>query len=186
MANQEPKKFDRVQYEADLNQFNEDLWAHVWSFQCDNYADYMTALKKEPEFGRRAEMLGKQGVDLHRWAIKRKHELHVRQTLKAEMQPELDRLRSEIESQKAEILRVKMKYMRPVDLFEAELERHDWFYDYSDDNNTYRAGKTAEKRLLQTAKEGGVDFQNVIVALWNKKYDGQKSTWSDLEAKIRA
>jgi hypothetical protein len=146
----------------------------------------MLALKKEPEFARRAELLGKQGIDLHRWAIKRKHELQLRQTLKAEMQPELDRLRRDIESQKAEILRVKMKYMRPVDLFEAELERHDWFYDYSDDNNTYRAGKAAEKRLLQTAKEGGVDFQNVIVALWNKKYDAQKSTWSDLEAKIRA
>jgi hypothetical protein len=186
MANQEPKKFDRIQYEADLNQFNEDLWAHTWSFQCDNYADYMLALKKEPEFARRAELLGKQGVDLHRWAIKRKQELQLRQVVKAEFQVEVDRLRQEIERQKGEVLRVKQKYMRPVDEFEAELERHDWFYDYSDDNNTYRAGKAAEKRLLQIAKEGGVDFQNVIVALWNKKYDGQKSTWSDLEAKIRA
>lgn len=43
----------------------------------------------------------------------------------------------------------------PVEAFEAyakRLKNHDWFYEYSDDGNVWRAGLQAQKNLIADAR----------------------------------
>ena len=51
--------------------------------------------------------------------------------------------------------------MEELQAFYDRLERHDWFYHYSDDGRTYSAGKNAERKLLNdaAAAENGTDFE---------------------------
>ena len=46
--------------------------------------------------------------------------------------------------------------------FYALLERHDWYYDWSDDHRVWRKG-TRERNILESlAKENGPEYQTLL------------------------
>lgn len=49
--------------------------------------------------------------------------------------------------------------MEELQAFYDKLERHDWFYHYSDDSRAYGAGQDSERKLKKEAAEKGVDFE---------------------------
>lgn len=49
--------------------------------------------------------------------------------------------------------------MEELQAFYDKLERHDWFYHYSDDSRVYYAGQTAERKLSSI---GAADFESLF------------------------
>lgn len=43
-----------------------------------------------------------------------------------------------------------------------QLEKHDWYWMYSDDSNFYRAGLLETDKLLKIANEQGSDYQKLF------------------------
>jgi hypothetical protein len=56
--------------------------------------------------------------------------------------------------------------------FYDRLERHDWFYHYSDDNKVYNAGREADSKLKEYAREKGSDFKNLMTDYQNYLFSG--------------
>jgi hypothetical protein len=44
--------------------------------------------------------------------------------------------------------------MEQLEKYIADLLRHDWFYEYSDDHSVWRAGKSERSRLIALADTG--------------------------------
>lgn len=52
----------------------------------------------------------------------------------------------------------KVVTLNKLDEYREKLKNHDWFYEFSEDQNIYRAGKTNEELLLKEAKELGPEY----------------------------
>jgi len=46
-----------------------------------------------------------------------------------------------------------------LDEYKAELDRHDWFYYFSDDHRVWSAGEVASKKMHALAVNGNDDFK---------------------------
>jgi hypothetical protein len=57
--------------------------------------------------------------------------------------------------------------------FYSQLQRHDWFYNFSDDNRVFRAGDADAKRLKQVATSNGPEYISLLEAYRAAKYSGQ-------------
>lgn len=62
--------------------------------------------------------------------------------------------------------------MEELQAFYDKLERHDWFYHYSDDSRTYNAGKDAEIKLKKYAMEKGPEFEQLVLNYQNHLFSG--------------
>lgn len=144
-----------------LDSFLFDLRKHVWSHATDTYRDYVRAVKEEDRLFARAMQLAVPGLNAFREAkeesIMRVVDVAVRQAtseLHKQMQQRIDELRA--------------KYVTPLDEYKERLERHDWFYSYSDDNLVWRAGLASQyKLILEAANRPEEDRQQWIDAFKN-------------------
>lgn len=60
------------------------------------------------------------------------------------------------------------------------LDKHDWFYEFSDDSRVYGRGVKAKQDLLNTANQHGQEYKNLYDAF--KKYHFSGKPWGTEEA----
>jgi hypothetical protein len=54
------------------------------------------------------------------------------------------------------------------------LERHDWFYNYSDDHRVWKAGAAATERLIAIANQKGGRYQSMYSAYKAHIFSGEQ------------
>jgi hypothetical protein len=154
--------FDYAAHNQALAHFRKELEEHVWSFQTDSYHTLVESHNKEIEFFKTAMRLGIQGVDEFVYA----RDEAMRQITRAEFdrgvawQKSIDQ--NSIDYLKKQLEETQNKYMTPLDFFKEKLERHDWYYSFSDDMSVYRRGAAAEEALLKEANELGPEFEKAF------------------------
>lgn len=141
-----------------LDQFNEILSRHRWSFQADSYGDLFAARKEEQELWALAQKLGIYGVDefvesQQRVLREMRHTAYEEGHAHAHAESEhtLKYFRDRLEA-------TRQKYMTPLDFFKEELDMHDWYYAYSDARDVYQRGAARQKELWEKAQAGGSEF----------------------------
>ena len=159
MATTAKPAFDYAAHQKALAQFTEKLEEHLWSFMAVSYHDLTTAQAAEVELFKEAQHLGIQGVDefvYHRGLV-----LDTMTTAAYHRGYDAQKKLSDdyVEHLRKQLEETRQKYMKPIDFFKEKLEKHDWYYDFSDDIAVYRRGKAAEKKKKKEAKELGSEFE---------------------------
>ena len=180
---QTKKPFDREQFRKDLNSLRLHLEHRSWTFQADNYRDFLILQEEEADLFALATKLGMLGVKSYIDAQRAAMDDLIRPQIGEEVRRNDANWREVVEALRKQVEEVKQKYMTPVDLFKEELDKHDWWTDSSDSLSVYKAGEASLKKLLQKAKQGGYDFQCAIVDKWNVTYK-VNTCWRELEAKL--
>lgn len=70
-----------------------------------------------------------------------------------------------------------------LDAFKEKLERHDWFYYFSDDGRVYNAGEAASKALVNETKNGPIEFKRAYNQAHAKRFNQECFTHSNGELK---
>lgn len=170
MAQAKPA-FDYQAFQQALAQFTEDLLEHTWSFQTSSYFQLMEAQSAESELFKRALLLGIQGVDAFNYrrieTLKEIRDTEYERGRKAQE----ERMQSSVDYYKNKLEETRAMYMKPIDFFNEKLEKHDWYYEFSDDITVYRRGKKAEAELEEAAKEGGPEFVAALSAARQRRRD---------------
>ena len=69
--------------------------------------------------------------------------------------------------------------------FYDELEKHDWFYAYSDDHRVWKKGADNRMRLLRLISENGEQFEKLYddfaKYIWDKTEKPQRPTGNNNE-----
>lgn len=171
MAQNAKPAFDYKAHQQALALFTKQLEEHLWSFQTNSYYTLIQAQAEEIDLFKQAQVLGIQGVDeyiYHRdQALEGIRDVAFNRGMerqKSNMQSSIDYLQKKLEETRA-------KYMKPIDFFKEKLEKHDWYYSFSDDITVYRRGKAAEDALEKEAKEGGPEFQAEWAAACKRRSD---------------
>lgn len=60
------------------------------------------------------------------------------------------------------------------------LERHDWFYSFSDDHSVWLAGNRRQKELQAIAENGGQEYIDLLKAYEDHMYSGKP--WDNEQA----
>lgn len=137
---------------------------HQWADPKDPHNEYWRAMKAEHRLFKLAQSLGGRGVELYRAA----HENHLAQSNAVSYRNGMDYQRQNdsnvLAIMKKQLQECREKYMKPIDVFKEKLDKHDWYYDFSDDISVFRAGKANEASLMKEAAEGGPEFQAAFTA----------------------
>ena len=64
--------------------------------------------------------------------------------------------------------------------FYDQLEKFDWYYANSDDHSVWRRGETRWQEIVQTAKDNGPEFLNLLHEYGKHMYSGK--TWDTEQA----
>lgn len=145
------------------------LKAHQWADPAAGHHQYWKAAKAESKLWRLAQSLGGRGVEIYREAhfahldaIRQAEYLKGTETHKRIVDPSIAYLKKQLEQTRA-------KYMTPLDHFKEKLDKHDWYYEFSDDITVYRAGKANEAALEKEAKESGPEFVQALSEACNAR-----------------
>ena len=145
-----------------FEQLNDMLNRHTWADPKADHSDYWRAMKSEASLFKVAQSLGGRGVEIFRQA----HWAHIEASRQAEYDKayEASRLGDKriVDFLKKQLEETRNKYMKPIDFFKEKLEKHDWYYQYSDDINVYRAGKTKEEEINKAMEQGGEEFRRAF------------------------
>lgn len=141
-----------------FEQFAEMLDNHTWADPAMAHNDYWKAAKAESKLWRLAQTLAGRGVEMYRQG----HFEHLGGIRHAEYDKGAETYKlitdNAIAFLKKQLEETRQKYMTPLDLFKEKLDKHDWYYLYSDDVTVYRSGLAKEEALFKEAKEGGILF----------------------------
>lgn len=180
--NQTKKPFDREQFNQDLASLRLHLKHRTWTFATDNYRDFLILQEEEADLFALASKLGMLGVKSYIDAQRDAMDDLVRPQVGEQVRRSDANWREVVEGLRKQVADVKQKYMRPVDLYKEQLDRHDWFYDYSDSASVARAGRTSQAALIKAANEGGKELQDALVQKWNETYKVTE-TWDSIQRK---
>ncbi len=145
----------------DLNKMLSD---HQWADPQSPHNEYWRAMKAEQRLFKLAQSLGGRGVEMYRIS----HENHLAQARAVSYRSGMDYQRQSdatiLATVKRQLENCRAKYMTPLDLFKEKLDKHDWYYEFSDDITVYRSGKANEAALMKEAAEAGPEFQAAFSA----------------------
>lgn len=177
--NQTKKPFDYEQFNQDLNSLRIHLEHRSWTFQTNNYRDFLILQEEEKDLFVWANKLGIQGVTAYIDAQREALDDTLRERVARAVKQNESGWKSRVDflEKRVEELRTKLP---AVERYKEELERHDWFYSYSDDGSVWRNGDRRRKELIQMAKEGGKELQDALVAKWDAVYKTTGTIWEAL------
>lgn len=66
-----------------------------------------------------------------------------------------------------------------LEAFKQKLERHDWFFYFSDDSRVYNAGEATSKALVNETKNGPIEFKKAYNEAHKKRFDTPSFTGND-------
>jgi hypothetical protein len=157
-----------------------DLANHGWSHQANNYGDYIERFKQEDRLFARAMQLSVAGMDAFRQA-REDSIMHIVDTAVRQAQA------NTAEIYKRRIAELRLKYMTPLDHYQEELDRHDWTYDYSDNNHTWRCAAEMERALVNKAIAAGEPFIEAFKTRYNAAFtDGRTCPWDHIVRRVKA
>jgi hypothetical protein len=163
-----------------LEQFVAALEKHQWSNFTNSYCDFCTRFKEEDRLFARAMQLGPRGVDAFHQAREEMISGIVHAAVRQAQQ-------NTAEMYKQRIAEMREKFMRPIDHFKEKLDRHDWTYEYSDDNKSWKAAAANENLLIAEALAGGDEFIEAFKARYNQAFtDGRFCPWDHMVRRHKA
>lgn len=163
-----------------LEQFVVALEKHQWSNFTNSYGDFCTRFKEEDRLFARAMQLGPRGVDAFHQAREEMITGIVQAAVRQAQQ-------NTAEMYKQRIAEMREKFMRPIDHFKEKLDRHDWTYEYSDDNKSWRAAAANEDLLIADALAGGDEFIEAFKARYSQAFtDGRCCPWDHMVRRHKA
>lgn len=178
------QRADRDEALARLDRLNDDLAKHKWSFTQKNFRDYIQAVRLEERFFATAmsmRMFGPEAVESVAIAQTNAAVVHANAVARNDPYSETKRLENKIEYLEKKLKETREQYMKPVDFYKEKLERHDWFYDYSDDRGVYQRGNEREQALRKEAEEGGPEFkaawQEAVLKYRTKPMQATNDKW---------
>lgn len=66
-----------------------------------------------------------------------------------------------------------------LDDYKQQLERHDWFFYFSDDHRVYTGGENESNRILNLAKNGPIEFKKAYNDAHKRRFDTPTFTGED-------
>lgn len=155
---------ERRHEKMELDKYRELLDEHKWSFllnrQDTSYSSFISTVRREGVLLQIATTNGPWFVDAYYDAQRRVVNKHV----------------SEIVHQAREDVRSQYERLIPTgdkefDEYRKAVVHHDWFFDYSDCINTWRAGNERQKKLEAIAKEKGGLYEVYFSYYKNQVYN---------------
>lgn len=147
-SNKGTDKKKKFKFIPSISEFYDRLRFHQWSFEQDNFKDYMEAMGKEIFMYELAVAAG----PLYVKAFVNKRIEFISNLVSAAR-------REEYNKYSETLLEAYITGDDEFDEFTAKVRCHDWFYDFSDNGNVCRRGSEAEQWLIAKAKEKGGIYQ---------------------------
>lgn len=158
--------------------FQRRLQSCVMACVADSYHEFSEAmLRGDTKLYEEAALHGREGVDMLIDVMRR--EIHRRYTapaladMKADFEHRTNILRDQIKE-------LRDRFFQPVDYYREELEKHDWYYRYSDQASTYNHWDDNRAQLLAKAVVHGEVFQKAYDEV-GQRHQFLPVNWSTVE-----
>lgn len=129
--------------------------------EADNFADYVRLNKERMRYFNMAMRLNAQAMlDFREW------DDHGRMRAERDSRTNWESYQQTLElyrNARKELRELRLKY-EPLAVLREDLEKHDWYFRYSDDPSVYKNAKAREDELAKRVKELGPEAQ----AIWDE------------------
>lgn len=155
------QKTSRQESILTLDQLTQMLENHMWPFQAENYANLHSSVQRTHELFRLAQTLSMKGVSTFHYAQHNAIQLLRDESYDIGYKRGRETGEAQINYLLQALEETRQKYMKPVDFFKEKLERHDWYWQYSDDGNVARNASRREDEIIAEAKTNP-EFQKAL------------------------
>ena len=176
---EQPKREHKRPLET-LQEYQQSLDAHQWSNFTNTYVDFITQFKEENRLLARGIQLGPAGFHAFREA----REAMIMSIVDTAVQ---QAQQSTAEYYKKEIAELRARYVKPIDTFREDLDKHDWTYEYIEENQKWSKWAENEDQLIRRAILGGEEFIQAFKERYNRAFrDGRTCNWDMLVRRHKA
>jgi hypothetical protein len=173
-----PIRRDAFQTTESFEDFTTDLYAHVWAHTTNNYGDFIQQTKAEDRLFSRAMSQSLRGLDTFRRAKEDSIRSLINTAVHQAVNTERTKTQEKMAKMKADYEAIMTPEQKELMEFRESLERHDWWYDYTDDRVVWNNADSRHKALLKEAREKGKPFEEMWLTVYKEKIGKQAhTTW---------